>query len=109
VWLIPGVNVREVPGDGRVWAAMVAAVRVSSPQKLWAPWRASSIRSVISPRLASTRLRHLLCGEGGAVEPLVREQVTRRRPGLQQVSGHLALVHRVVPLTIHPWAISPGG
>jgi hypothetical protein len=26
-------------------AAIVAAVRVSRPQKLWPPWRASSIRS----------------------------------------------------------------
>src|SRR6266568_2276836 len=36
----------------------------------------------------------LLRGECGAVEPLVREQVTRRRPGLQQVCGDLALVDR---------------
>lgn len=37
---------------------MVAAVRVSGPQKVCAPWRARSIRSVISPKLASIRLRH---------------------------------------------------
>ncbi len=42
----------------RVWAAMVAAARVSSPQKVCALYRASSIRSVISPKLASARLRH---------------------------------------------------
>lgn len=37
----------------------------------------------------------LLRGDGGAVEPLAREQVTRRRPGLQ--------------LSIRPSKISPGG
>src|SRR5260370_1327030 len=36
----------------------------------------------------------LLRGERLAVEPLIREQVTRRRPGFQQVGGDLALVHR---------------
>jgi hypothetical protein len=46
---------------------MVAAVRVSSPRRC-APWRASSIRSVISPKVASTRLRHsamIFCRTGG--------------------------------------------
>ena len=37
---------------------MVLAVRVSRPEKVWAPWRASSIRPVISPEVVSTRLRH---------------------------------------------------
>src|ERR1022692_2065984 len=97
----------------RVWAAMVAAVRVSRPQKVCAPWRASSIWSVISSKVVSIRLRHfgddlpqdrrhpvalalgrreehggaaasLACGEGLAVESLIDEQVARRRPGLQQ-------------------------
>src|ERR1019366_8655362 len=52
----------------RVCAAMTAAVRVSRPQKVCAPWRASSIRSVISPKVASTRLRHsamIFCRTGG--------------------------------------------
>src|SRR5258708_19113525 len=98
----------------KVWAAMVAAVRVSRPQKVCAPWRASPIRSVISPKLASIRLRHsgdnllqdgghllaltfggrdqdggaaggLLRGERLAVEPPVLRQVPRRRPGFQQL------------------------
>ena len=42
----------------KVCAAMVAAVRVSRPQKVCAPWRASSIWSVISPKVVSIRLRH---------------------------------------------------
>src|SRR5260370_27719170 len=107
----------------KVWAAMVAAVRVSRPQKVCAPWRASPIRSVISPKLASIRLRHsgdnllqdgghllaltfggrdqdggaagrLLPGARLAVEPLVREQVARRWPGFQQVLRDVALAGR---------------
>jgi peptide/nickel transport system ATP-binding protein len=50
--------VRQRQTRMKVWAAMVAAVRVSRPQKLWAPWRASSIWSVISAKVVSTRLRH---------------------------------------------------
>ncbi len=42
----------------RVCAAMVAAVRVRRPQKVCAPWRASSIRSVISLKVVLIRLRH---------------------------------------------------
>lgn len=45
---------------------MVAAVLVSRPQKVCAPWRASS-------------------------QAFVRQQATRRRPGLQQVCGDVAL------------------
>ena len=41
-----------------VWAAMVAAVLVSRPQKVCAPWRASSICTVISLKVVSMRLRH---------------------------------------------------
>ena len=37
---------------------MTAAVRVSSPQNVCAPWRASSIWSVISQKVVSIRLRH---------------------------------------------------
>jgi len=37
---------------------MVAAVLVRSPQKVCAPWWASSIRSVISLKVVSIRLRH---------------------------------------------------
>ena len=38
----------------RVWAAaMVAAMRVSNPQKVCAPWQASSIWSVISLKVVS--------------------------------------------------------
>jgi hypothetical protein len=99
---------------------MVAAVRVSSPQKVWAPWRASPIRSVISAKVVSIRLRHwamifrrmgglawrwllagggedggaagrLSGGERGAGESLVQQQVPWRRPGRQQVVGHGAL------------------
>ena len=44
--------------SSRVCAAMVAAVLVSRPQKVCAPWRASSMRSVISLKVVSTRLRH---------------------------------------------------
>jgi len=106
----------------RVWAAMVAAARVSSPQKVCALYRASSIRSVISPKLASARLRHsamTFCKilgmlrrssrVGGTrtavpraacsaanVAPLkaLSHQVARRQPGLQQVRRHRALVYR---------------
>src|SRR5258708_14370102 len=107
----------------RVWAAMVAAARVSRRQKVWGAWRASPSRSVILPKLASIRLRHsgdnllqdgghllavtfggrdqdggaaggLLRGERLAVEPLVREQVARRWPGFQQVLRDVALAGR---------------
>src|SRR6266581_6623212 len=46
----------------RVWAAMIAAVRASSPQNVCAPWRASSIWSVISLKVVSIRMprRHRL-------------------------------------------------
>ena len=37
---------------------MVAAVLVRRPQKLVAPWRASSMRPVISLKVVSIRLRH---------------------------------------------------
>jgi len=37
---------------------MIAAVRVSRPQKVCAPWRASSIWPVISLKVVSIRLRH---------------------------------------------------
>ncbi len=37
---------------------MIVAVRGIRPQKVGAPWRASSIWAVISPKVASTRLRH---------------------------------------------------
>jgi len=106
----------------RVWAAMVAAARVSSPQKVCALYRASSIRSVISPKLASARLRHsamtfckilgmlrrssrvggtrtavprAACSAANAA-PLkaLSHQVARRQPGLQQVRRHRALVYR---------------
>src|ERR1700760_4089593 len=100
---------------------MVAAVLVGRPQKVWAPWRASSIRSVISLKVVSIRLRHsamtfskmagmagrwrLSSGGGGdggaaggqlrfegpAAEALVREQVARGRPGFQQVDRDVAL------------------
>ncbi|MGH8910334.1 MAG: AlbA family DNA-binding domain-containing protein, partial [Egibacteraceae bacterium] len=53
-----GCAVSVSPVSSSVWAAMVAAVRVSRPQKVCAPWRASSIRSVISPKEVSTRFRH---------------------------------------------------
>jgi hypothetical protein len=105
--------------SSRVCAATVAAVLVSRPQKLCAPWRASSIRSVISLKVVSIRLRHsamtlrraeghgpalvLIWGDqdGGAAggllaakaaaESFVGEQVTRSGPGFEQVCGGLAL------------------
>ena len=102
---------------------MIAAVRVSRFQKVCAPWRASSIRSVSSPRVTSTRLRQqaitacsqlgipahrallggvstavppggLGGGEGPPVEALVGQQLARRRGALEQVGGDLALVDR---------------
>src|SRR5512142_513387 len=102
---------------------MVAAVLVSRPQKVCAPWRASSMRPVISLKVrldpvapfgddfpqGGGRAGALLLagrdedggaagglggGEGPAAEALVCEQVTRGRPRLEQVVGYLALVHR---------------
>ena len=48
---------------------MVTAVRVSRPQKVWAPCRASSIRLVISLNVVSMRFRHwaMILSRRGAV------------------------------------------
>lgn len=41
----------------RVWAVMVAVVRASSTQKVWALWRSRLIWLVISPMVVLIRLR----------------------------------------------------